>query len=187
MKIIAISGKAQHGKDTIAGMLKRRLEADGYRVLIVHYADLLKHICRTFFNWNGKKDDEGRHILQYVGTDVIRQKRPDFWVSFVIDVLTLFPDDWDYVLIPDCRFPNEIECLQEAGFDVVHLRIVRTGFKSPLSVEQQVHPSETALDGVRPDYYIDNGGTIQELQVFVSNWITQFNGHHQITFDEPME
>ena len=184
MMVIAISGKAQHGKDTTAGILKRQLEADGYRVLIAHYADLLKHICRSFFDWDGKKDDEGRHILQYVGTDVIRQKRPDFWVSFVIDILALFPNDWDYVLIPDCRFPNEIECLHEAGFDTVHLRIVRTGFESPLSEEQQAHPSETALDDAHPDYYIDNGGTIQELQNSVSNWITQLNGYHQVTFDE---
>lgn len=109
MQVIAISGKAQHGKDTSAKILKNMLEADGYRVLITHYADLLKYMCRTFFGWNGEKDDAGRHILQYVGTDIIRQKRPDFWVDFVTDVLALFPDDWDFVLIPDCRFPNEIE------------------------------------------------------------------------------
>ena len=45
MKIIAISGKAQHGKDTTAGFLKSTLEADGYKVQVAHYADLLKYIC----------------------------------------------------------------------------------------------------------------------------------------------
>lgn len=44
VKIIAISGKAQHGKDTTAGFLKSALEADGYKVQVAHYADLLKYI-----------------------------------------------------------------------------------------------------------------------------------------------
>lgn len=180
MRIIAISGKAQHGKDTTAGILKRQLEADGYRVLIVHYADLLKHICRSFFGWDGRKDDAGRHILQYVGTDIIRAKRPDFWADFVIDVLGLFPDEWDYVLIPDCRFPNEISCLKKAGFDSIHIRVVRHHFTSPLTAEQQSHPSETALDNCKPDYYLHNDGTLADLEKSISDWITELNGYHQL-------
>lgn len=49
MKVICISGKAQHGKDTSANLLKMMLEADGYKVLIAHYGDLVKYICKTFF------------------------------------------------------------------------------------------------------------------------------------------
>lgn len=186
MRIIAISGKAQHGKDTTAGILKRQLEADGYRVLIVHYADLLKHICRSFFGWDGRKDDAGRHILQYVGTDIIRAKRPDFWADFVIDVLSLFPDEWDYVLIPDCRFPNEISCLKKAGLDSVHIRVVRRHFTSPLTAEQQSHPSETALDSCKPDYYLRNDGTLADLEKSISDWITELNGYHQLGLMEVM-
>ena len=101
MKVITISGKAQNGKDTTAGFLKDALEADGYSVLITHYGDLLKYICQKFFNWNGEKDEKGRSLLQYVGTDVIRAEQPDFWVGFVSNILDLFPDTWDYVLIPE--------------------------------------------------------------------------------------
>lgn len=184
MQVIAISGKAQHGKDTSATILKDMLVSDSYRVLIAHYADLLKYMCRTFFGWDGQKNDNGRHILQYVGTDIIREKRPDFWVDFVIDVLSLFPDDWDFVLIPDCRFPNEIECLKEAGLNMTHLRVVRENFISPLSVEQQAHPSETALDDCIPDYYIENKGSLGDLTKTLSDWLTDFIGEHQVTMDE---
>ena len=141
MKIITISGKAQHGKDTTAGFLKSALEADGYKVQVAHYADLLKYICKQFFGWNGQKDDAGRHILQYVGTDVIRTQKPDFWVDFIISMAELFPDTWDYLLIPDCRFPNEIDRIKSAGLDMVHLRVLRKNFTSPLSKEQQAHQS----------------------------------------------
>ena len=78
MKVILISGKARHGKDTLAGMMKEELERKSKRVLIAHYADLLKFICKNFFGWNGEKDDNGRALLQRVGTDVIRKQNPDY-------------------------------------------------------------------------------------------------------------
>ena len=173
MKVIVISGKAQNGKDTTASMMKSALEAEGSRVLVTHYADLLKYICAKFFGWNGKKDEPGRHILQYVGTDVIRTQQPDFWVDFIVSVLRLFPQEWDYVIIPDCRFPNEIDRMQACGFDVTHIRVVRDNYESPLTPEQQEHPSETALDHVIPDHFIANGGTFADLQDTVADVLRQ--------------
>lgn len=173
MKILAISGHAQNGKDTVAGLLRDALKADGNRVLVAHYADLLKYMCRTFFDWDGNKDEKGRHILQYVGTDVIRKQAPDFWVDFILSVLTYFNESWDWVLIPDSRFPNEINKLLSNGFDVTHIRVVRPNFKSPLTEEQQKHPSETALDNVEPDVYIFNDGSIEELDEEIKEWIKE--------------
>lgn len=163
MRVICISGKAQHGKDTTAAFMREALENKGNTVLTIHYADLLKYLCRTYFGWNGEKDEEGRRILQYVGTDVIRAKDPNYWVSFVAGFLWMFEDEWDYVIIPDTRFPNEVSYMQEAGYDVTHIRVTRPDFKSPLTEEQQQHPSETALDNIEPNLWIENSGTIQEL------------------------
>lgn len=173
MKILAISGHAQNGKDTVAGLIKDSLKADGNRVLVAHYADLLKYMCRTFFDWDGNKDEKGRHILQYVGTDIIRKQAPDFWVDFISSVLTYFKENWDYVLIPDTRFPNEIDKLISNGFDVIHIRVVRPNFESPLTEEQQSHPSETALDNVNPDFYIYNEGSMDELKEKINKWIQE--------------
>lgn len=165
-KVICISGKAQHGKDTTAGYLKTALEACGKRVLITHYGDLVKYVCKTFFDWNGEKDEYGRTLLQEVGTDRIRSLTPNFWVKFVIDILNHFPDKWDYVLIPDCRFPNEIDYPKDCGYDVIHVRVTRRNrhFVSPLTEEQQNHISETALDGVLPNCIVINRGTLDDLR-----------------------
>jgi hypothetical protein len=177
MKIIAISGKSQHGKDTTAQYLETVLQSMGEKVLITHYADTLKYICRQFFGWNGEKDEKGRSILQYVGTDIVREQEPDFWVSFIVKILNLFPNEWDYVLIPDCRFPNEIEILKNSGFDVTHLRVVRDNFVSPLTEKQRQHPSETALDDVAPDYYIHNDGSLDDLCWSAVRWLAE----HELT------
>lgn len=162
-KFICIGGKAQNGKDTSAGMLKESLEARGYKVLVTHYADLLKYICRNYFGWNGEKDDAGRTLLQKVGTEGVRSKKPDFWVDFVLDITELFPNEWDYIIIPDTRFPNEVDKIKERGYTTVFLKVQRHNFNSPLSIDQQNHPSETALDNYSPDFVIRNR-TLEQLK-----------------------
>ena len=154
--IICISGKAQNGKDTSASIFKIELEKLGKKVLVIHYADYLKFICTNYFMWDGKKDETGRALLQKVGTDIVRKKVPDFWVDSLISVINLFPGEWDYIIIPDTRFPNEINKLKSNLFKTIHVRVKRKNFNSPLTKEQQSHPSETALDETKYDYLITN-------------------------------
>ncbi len=163
-KVFCISGMAGHGKDTFAKILKQKLSAKGYKVLIIHYADLLKFILKNFFQWNGKKDENGRMLLQQVGTETVRKVNPNYWVDFIANILSMFPGKWDYVLIPDTRFPNEIDRLKEQGFDVTHIRVVRHTYEGNLTDAQQAHASETALDDVCPDVVIDNDGTLRDLK-----------------------
>ena len=174
VKVVCISGHARAGKDTTAEMMKKELENEwNHKVLTIHNADLLKFMCKSLFGWNGNKDENGRHILQYVGTDVVRKQDPDFWVSFIIKVLKLFPNEWDYVLIPDVRFPNEISELKKAGFDVLHVHINRQT-ENDLTEEQRNHPSETALNHTIPDETIENNGNLNDLNKrvvsMVNNW-----------------
>lgn len=160
---ICISGKAQNGKDTSAEIFKNELVIRGHSVLVIHQADLLKYICKSFFNWNGEKDDAGRTLLQQVGTNVIRKVEPDFWVDFIAKVTSFFKDTWDYIIIPDTRFPNELEKLKADDANVFHVRVIRKDFVSPLTEEQQRHPSETALDGVGSDFTLVNDKAIEDL------------------------
>ena len=171
MKVYCISGHAQHGKDTVAEMMRRILWGYGKKVLIIHNADLLKFMCKQLFSWNGEKDDRGRTLLQYVGTDIVRAQCPDFWAEYVVNVLKMFNGNWDYVLIPDCRFPNEINLPREAGFDVTHMRVIRPGFDNGLSDDQQSHPSETALDATLPDMTMINSGTLVDLYAKAMDYI----------------
>lgn len=159
MEVICISGKARHGKDTAGQMIKDILVEEGYdesRILITHFADLLKYIVKEFWQWNGEKDEAGRTLLQYVGTHIIREKQPDYWVDFLIGILNFFPHRWDYVIIPDCRFPNEAQRFVDEGFTTYLLRIVRDGFESDLSNAAKADESETAMDDFLCGYLIHN-------------------------------
>lgn len=174
MRVILISGKAQHGKDTVANFLKEALEEHGKKVLICHYGDLVKYVCTTFFGWDGQKDEAGRSLLQRVGTDVIRSQCEDYWARFILEILGFFPNEWDYVLIPDCRFPNEVHLPRFVSFNAVHIRVVRPDFDNGLTPEQQAHPSETSLDHVRPDCAIENSGSLKDLRYYVRNRLLPF-------------
>lgn len=173
IKILAVSGKAQHGKDTAAKIIRDELVSRGHKVLVTHYGDLVKYICKTIFDWDGQKDEKGRHLLQYVGTDIIRKEKPNYWVDFVVDIIKFFGESWDYVLIPDTRFPNEIDVLRENFTNVQHIRVVRPNFVSTLTEEQLKHPSETALDNVVSDFILWNDGTEDDLIETIKTYITE--------------
>lgn len=178
MKIITISAKAQHGKDLTASILKEKLEQQSKKVLIVHYADYLKFICKEYFGWNGVKDEKGRSLLQKIGTDKIRKIDPDFHVSIVAKLINVFANDFDYFLIPDTRFVNEIEYLKNNKFNVISLRIERLNFENNLTSEQKLHPSETALDNYKFDYYIKVESGREILEAEVDKFIKFLNGGH---------
>jgi hypothetical protein len=171
LKVCCISAKARHGKDTAAAMMAEYLEKQGKKVLIIHFADLLKFICKQFFGWNGDKDEAGRTLLQHVGTDVVGAQ---YWAEFVVGFLKLFEKEWDFVLIPDCRYPIEHKTVEEA-FDTVLLRVERHNFDNGLTDTQKAHPSETAMDDYCYDAVLYNDGSLgdftDKVEWFVDNFL----------------
>lgn len=159
MKIILISGKAEAGKTTTAKYLKNKLGEQGKTSAIVPYGQYVKDTAKMLFNWDGNKDKNGRALLQWWGTDVVRKKYPNFWVDTVIRLARIMNRDvgFDFLIIDDCRFPNEIEDWKRDIFDVwdvVTVRIERSGHENSLTEKQRQHPSECALDGYNFDVTI---------------------------------
>jgi molybdopterin-guanine dinucleotide biosynthesis protein len=148
MVVIVISGKAESGKTTAAKQLKEGLEYYGYRVAKLAYGDYVKFTAKQVYGWNGEKDERGRQLLQHWGTDVVRKKRPGFWVDRVVELCELIQDEFDFAIIDDARFPNEIECFR-GKLSMITIRVERPDHENALTPEQREHPSETALDDYR--------------------------------------
>mgnify|MGYP004471739267 FL=1 len=162
MRIILVSGSARFGKDSAAFMMKELLEKQQKRVLIIHYADNLKLFAKNYFGWSGQKDLEGRKLLQWLGTDVVRKNYEDTWVDMVVALLKGIKTLYDYVIIPDVRFPNEIDKMCD-NFDCVTVRIIRPNFDNGLTEEQKNHPSETALNNYPMEYELINDGNLEKF------------------------
>ena len=106
----------------------KKLIDDG--VLIYHKAGKITH----------------REFLQFFGTEICRKMYEDIWRTKLIeDVVRESPL---LAVIDDCRFPDEIEAIQDAGGKVINL--TRNKFTDS-------HASESALTGFSGfDVSIDN-------------------------------
>ena len=172
MKTILISGKSGSGKDMLASFLKDELAATGKRVIITHYGDPVKYFAKEYFGWDGIKDENGRHILQHLGTDLVRTVLPNYWTGVIIGFLDAMEphNEFDIAIVADVRFPNEAEIPFDQLEDVVTIRIERknadgTPWINPiLTEEQRNHPSETSLDHYAFDYVVHNDEGLEMLR-----------------------
>lgn len=157
--VLLISGKAEHGKDSFAdSFIKEAQDRLGYRCLRIKYGDFVKMVATTYYNWNGEKDEKGRHLLQKIGTDLGRANNPDVWVNCVKEIVKALQTECDFVLVSDCRFPNELDW-SNTPFFTFTIRISRqnedgTPYINHLTEEQKQHPSETALDEYKFNYEV---------------------------------
>lgn len=186
MIVIPISGKAGHGKDTFANILRAELAKIGKTAIIIHYADYLKYCLKQYYNWDGQKDEAGRTLLQHFGTEVVRAKDPDFWADSVCRLLKAMEDEFDFALIADARMVNEVEKLYDffPSENIFSVRIDRYDsmgrgrWENPmLTEEQKQHSSETALDSYMFDFYVcNNYPNIEFLETDARRLITKCLG-----------
>lgn len=171
MKTLLISGKSGSGKDALAYCMMQELLAAKKRSIITHYGDPVKFFAEKYFDWDGIKDETGRHLLQTLGTDIVRSVFPDYWTGIIVGFLKAMEvyEKYDVAIIADVRFPNEEEIPFDMLNDVVSIRIERhnpdgTPWENPvLTEEQRQHPSETSMDNHTFDYVVHNDAGLEEL------------------------
>lgn len=150
MLVVLISGKAESGKTLTSIFLKRTLEWNGYKVLKMAYGDYVKETATSVFGWDGNKDEKGRKLLQWWGTDVVRANEESFWTDTVTRLAKHIEPYFDCLIIDDVRFPNEIHCWDDK-FKYLTVRVERPSHSNALTDEQRKHPSETAMDDYKCD------------------------------------
>jgi len=150
MKIITVSGKAGHGKDTFAAYLKAAFEHRLSSAEIFRFADELKNEAHNILGWNGLKDKEGRTLLQKHGEDR-RKQDPYYWCKKLIPYIER--SNSDIVIISDARYKNELEFLREEftpEVSIYNVKVIRFKdgliYDNGLTEEQRNHSSETSLD-----------------------------------------
>jgi hypothetical protein len=193
--IIGICGFQGAGKDTVADYL-----ANIHQFRRESFAHTLKDAVASVFGWDREllegrtkesrawreqvdpwwanrlnmPDLTPRWVLQYWGTEVARKGfHDDTWIASLENKLRKTTDD---IVISDCRFPNEIKAIKDAGGVVIRVvrgpepewyelaEIVNRGelknTKWRLSKNRlnsyDIHASETAWIGTKFDAIIDN-------------------------------
>ena len=97
------------------------------------------------------------------------------------DFISFFEDDYDVVLIPDTRFPNEINTIVQKFFmdGVYTVWVERLKYDSKLTEEQKNHESENSLKEEDCNYYVLN----DDIERLKYNCETMLDG---IFWTEPM-
>ncbi len=208
--IIGICGFIGSGKDTVADYL---VNFHGFRR--ESFASTLKDAVSSVFGWDrtllegrtkearewreqvdpwwaerlGMPTLTPRWVLQYWGTEVCRKGfHDDIWIASLENKLR---NSKDHVVISDCRFPNEIKSIRDAGGIIVWVKrgqlpewyewalSVNSGDRGNLTWANSkhrlekagIHASETSWVGTKFDYELDNNSTIDELYSKIRNLV----------------
>ena len=194
--IIGVCGFIGSGKDTIADYL-----VNFHEFRRESFASTLKDAVAAVFGWDRtmlegrtKEAREWREqvdpwwaarldmptltprwVLQYWGTEVCRKAfHDDIWIASLENKLR---NSKDHVVISDCRFPNEISSIKNAGGQIVWVQrgelpewyqtAVDANRGSNVALNDlkrlKIHASETAWVGTEFDAVIDNNSTIDAL------------------------
>ena len=207
--IIGICGFIGSGKDTVADYL-----VNFHEFRRESFANTLKDAVAAVFGWDRtllegrtKEAREWREqvdpwwaerlamptltprwVLQYWGTEVCRRAFHDnIWIASLENKLR---NSKDNVVISDCRFPNEIQSIRDAGGKIVWVQrgelpdwydtAIEANLGHNYAVQdlkmRKIHASETAWVGTNFDTIIDNNRSIDDLyqqaKLIVSNEIS---------------
>lgn len=198
--IIGINGRMMAGKDSFAEIFAETYE----NVERVAFAAKLKESCAALFNislgeleelkveesvelvasWDGELDFFSfdyqplnfRQLLQRYGTEAHREIfGDDFWIRQLLDNVI---DAEKFVLVTDCRFPNEAQAIKNRGGLVI--RIVRPDQDD----HGNHHASEQNIDAL-VDYFVVNDGDLSKLRFEVEVFAEWLAGRG--TFVTPKE
>ena len=200
--IIGLSGTIGCGKDTVADYL-----VNIHRFKREAFANSLKEAMSVIFGWEwalleGRSKESRiwreqvdpwwakrlnmpeltpRWVLQYVGTEVIRQNfADDMWIASLENRLRQRTDN---VVITDVRFVNEIKMLRSLGaqcievkrgqqpdyYEIARLANAGDDVAQQKLADMDVHKSETNWIGSEFDHVLDNNGSFDELYANIDN------------------
>ncbi|MFN4091652.1 MAG: hypothetical protein ACK4FG_01995 [Brevundimonas sp.] len=179
--LVGLTGRKRSGKDTAAAVF----QASGYQSL--SFATMLKQMLALMLQMQGLDDETihrmlhddlkevptpflnsqtPRYAMQSLGTEWGRNLiHPNLWV----DATMRAAENFDLVIIPDVRFPNEVKAILDRGGSVY--RINREG------VERDDHESEALVDTlqVTGDIY-NTAGSAEDFQREISLFLSHSRG-----------
>jgi len=209
--IIGVCGFIGSGKDTIADYLvnfhgfRRESFANSLKDAVAHVfgwdRTLLEGRTKQAREWREQVDSwwaerlgmpnlTPRLMLQLWGTEVCRKGfHDDIWIASLENKLRNSTDD---IVISDCRFPNEIKSIRDAGGIIVWVKRGElpewyewalsankgevqnfTWSTSKARLEKAgIHASETAWVGTKFDAVLDNDGSIDDLYAKIRDLVS---------------
>ena len=199
--ILLINGKKRSGKDTSAKIIKEELINQGKSVKILSFADTLKDMVCEMFNISRAdleylKNNTNcyehsivspsgigmlelpnfRTFLDCFGNSIAKRLGGDsVWADIILK--QVLETDYEYYIIPDFRFPIEIDVFNLAHvfgkslfqLNVTTLQVQRNGLPHSDLI------SENSLNDFTFDYIIDNNSDLENIKKQVVTILADIN------------
>jgi nucleoside-triphosphatase THEP1 len=176
-KIIAITGEAGHGKNTVADIIKEMYfsrEDRPYTFTTRSFATTIKEVCAKITGyplvWFSDREKKShyiswlgitiRELMQKVGTSLRTGVKDEIFI--LSEFAKIRPDD--LVIFDDLRFLVEAKTVKE--FNGTIIKVIRPDYVDPsLSSDgSKSHVSETELKLLTYDHIIVNNRGLPELR-----------------------
>ncbi len=146
MKIYLVAGRAGSGKGEVAKIIKEYYLSKKRKPIITEYSKYLKLYANEILGWNGE-EPKPRKFLQELGVTIKENMdMPKILVNRMIEDIKVYSLYYDVVIISDVRFPEEIEEMKKTFKDVYSIYVINQFGQSELSLQEQTHVTETALE-----------------------------------------
>ena len=157
--IICTCGKARSGKSLVGKYIYNEYKKNGLKVIISPYTKYLKQYISDITGNSINDDNKPRVLLQKISSDLIKGKlgNNNFFINRQLEDIDIYSYFFDVIIIPDVRFPEEIEVLRKKYNKVIAIGIKRNNYDNGLTEEEQKDITEISLDDYKNyDYELIN-------------------------------
>lgn len=154
LDVVGLSGKLGTGKDFIARKYFFPLGYHQFSLAWHFKVDIIGKREATYEEVFHIKPERVRDLLQKRGTEQGRLiYGENIWVDTMFAWFQVLNNYWqmDKFIVPDVRFPNEVEAIQKWGGRVYRIVAPIRNAEAHATPEARNHPSETSLDS----YFLD--------------------------------
>lgn len=156
MRIFLVAGSAGSGKGEVAKLIKEYYIYKLESCVVTEYSKYLKRFAQELTDWDGNSNTKPRKYLQELG-DKIRGIDNKYFINNMLNDLKVYETLTDNLVIADVRMPGEIEDIKLNYDNTYAIYVVNQFGKSNLTLEEQIHITETALDDYEEfDYVLVN-------------------------------
>lgn len=184
-RVISISGRARHGKDTVAKIMCKYLDNS----ITIAFADYLKELaCNSLgisnidelnryknsnILYNGINI---REYLQELADNIKERYSNEYFIDIVIvKIKEAFKNNYDYIIITDTRLLKELDKLKyNFGDLVVSLKVIRNINGTLKVIKHNNHNSEIEVDLLNTEYVVMNDNTIDVLEYNIKMLLKEF-------------
>ena len=160
VRLIGLSGAAGSGKDYVAKILCNAYNFHNWSLAWHFKTEAVTQGIGSHDEVFHTKPTSIRNVLQIMGTELGRDRfGEDWWTNMALNWIRLLHEQWGYIcwVIPDVRFPNELEGIRKSGGKIY--RVISDVQNRSLTEKAKEHASETSLsddsslfDGVIRNY-----------------------------------